>query len=136
MKDYNLTLDDAVRILLDANTIYKKGRLPLAIYLAHVSKDYFKKCENELGISLCDDIIDNGIITIREKVYLATKEKGGRLTPNRLEREIAASEDVVDLSYLMVEDTFNNLEEMRVFYNRLVKGDFVYPGQDIPFRNN
>lgn len=136
MLEYELTLDSALRILLDANNLSKNGKFPLAIYLAHVSKDYFKKCENELGISLCDDLIDNGIIDIKDKVYLRIKKKGGRITPNRLERAIASSEEVVELSLLMTDDVFEDDSAKEIFYSRLIKGNLAYSIKDIPFENN
>ena len=136
MSEHELTLDDAVRILTDSNKLYKKGDLPLAIYCAHVAKDYFKDCGNELGISLCDDLINNGIMDIRARIITKVKKRDGIIITNRLERELATSEEVVELSVFMTSNVFDNLEEMQDFYCRLIKGDFPDFRNDLSFRNN
>lgn len=120
--EYELNLNDAVKILLDANKYYKNGKLPMAVYCAYVAKCVFDDYQNELGTFLCEDIIDLGILDIRGLIIDRVNKSGVKLTPKTLEREIAASQEVVDLGILLT-SRINKLDDLQTLYERLVHGD-------------
>lgn len=141
IKNNRYRLEQAIKIMKDANKKYKNGNYGIAIYSAYLAKTYFEEYQSEDGVSFCSDLINLSTAGLRKELERDAfnqliSEGVKEPTQELIRSKIRTSATICSLSDSLEKFVGSSLEGLIDLFGRLIHGNRGDPGTDFIFAYN